>query len=89
MQNEYSCIQYIYAPFEKEWWEKQTVPGIDKEKLFRDLHTNGRNLYQQAEENGMKLLSQHKEYDYKEEDRMRYRNMRNIIYPYIYDEQFK
>ena len=37
----------------------------------------------------MKLLSQHKEYDYKEEDRMRYRNMRNIIYPYIYDEQFK
>jgi len=89
MQNEYSCIQYIYAPFEKEWWGKQTVPGIDKEKLFRDLHTNGRDLYQQAEENGMKLLSRHKECDYKEKDRMRYRNMRNIIYPYIYDEQFK
>ncbi len=89
MQNEYSCIPYIYAPFEKKWWEKQTVPGIDKEKLFRDLHTNGRNLYQQAEENGMKLLSRHKECDYKEKDRMRYRNMRNIIYPYIYDEQFK
>lgn len=89
MQDGYSRIQYIYAPFEKEWWEKQTVPGIDKERLFRDLHVNGRDLYRQAEENGMKLLSWQKESAETERFRMRYKNIRNIIYPYIYDEQFK
>ncbi len=89
MQNKFSEIPYIYAPFEQEWWEKQTMPGIDKEKLFRDLHVNGRTLYRQAEENGMKLLDRHKEFGYREEHRMRYRNMRNIIYPYIYEKQFK
>lgn len=89
MQNECVEIPYIYAPFEKEWWERQAMPGIDKEKLFRDLYANGRDLYRQAEENGMKPIGRHKESGCKEEYRMRYRDMRNIIYPYIYDREFK
>ena len=89
MYHKYSEIPYISAPFEQEWWEKQTMPGIDKEKLFRDLHLNGRDLYRQAEENGTKPFNSESYSPKDEEYKMRYKNIQNVIYPYIYEKQFK
>ncbi len=89
MYHKYSAIPYTSAPFEQEWWGKQTMPGIDKEKLFRDLHVNGRDLYRQAEENGMKSFNDEAFSPKDEEYKMRYKNIQNVIYPYIYEKQFK
>lgn len=89
MSNRFADIPYFYASFEKEWWDRQPMPGIDKERLFRDLNVNGRNLYQQAEENGLKLTNEHQRLGYRETSRMRYRQIRDIIYLYIYEKKFK
>lgn len=89
MFNKSGNIEDFYAPFEKEWWDRQPMPGIDKEKLFRDLYVDGRNLYQQAEENGLKLTNEHQRLGYRETSRLRYRQIRDIIYLYIYEKKFK
>lgn len=100
-QCEYNFI--LTAPFERQRWERIDMPGIDRQRMFRDLNVNGRTLYEQAEARAFAIpqfkpdpkiaddeeKSRKQEEKYREKRMLYYKIGREIVYPALYGEKYE
>ena len=81
-----------YASFDREKWAHIALPaGIDRSRLERELSIPGRNLYQQAEVNGLNTQYYSPRVTEGAVARLRryYVDARKILYPMLYHKDYE
>ena len=85
---QYENRLFYTAPFDQQIWKATPMPGIDRERLFRELNANGKTLYEQAETNAGNIRYYFP--NLKEDEEQRLLNYHHItrdrLYPMFYNQ---